>query len=70
VSAEIYISIDRIKENAQLFNVSFLNELYRVLIHGALHLCGYGDKTKKEALLMRKKENFYLEKIVPRGTKL
>ena len=70
VLAEIYISIDRVKENAQLFNVSFLNELYRVLIHGALHLCGYGDKTKKEALLMRKKENFYLEKIVPRGTKL
>lgn len=69
VLAEIYISIDRVKENARLYKTSFLNELYRVMIHGALHLCGYGDKSNKEAVLMRKKENYYLEHLVPRGTK-
>ena len=69
VSAEIYISIDRVKENAQLYRTTFLDELLRVIIHGALHLCGYGDKTNKEASLMRKKENFYLEHFVSRGTK-
>jgi probable rRNA maturation factor len=69
ILAEIYISVDRVKENALSYNTSFLNELYRVIIHGALHLCGYGDKTSKETLLMRKKENFYLKRFVPRGTR-
>lgn len=69
VLAEIYISIDRVKENARLYNASFLDELRRVIVHGALHLCGYADKTSKEALLMRTKENFYLECFVPRETK-
>ena len=69
VLAEIYISIDRVKENAELYNTSVLNELLRVIIHGALHLCGYGDKTEAQAVLMRKKENFYLEHFVSRGTK-
>lgn len=57
---EIYISIDRVKDNAQKFEVSEEQELHRVIFHGALHLCGYKDKTKKEAATMRKKENEYL----------
>jgi len=60
VEAEIYISIGRVKENAQTWGVSFKSELHRVIFHGALDLCGYGDKTKKEKDLMRKKEDFYL----------
>ncbi|MDT0555586.1 rRNA maturation RNase YbeY [Patiriisocius hiemis] len=50
---EIYISIDRVKENAKDFDTSFLNELYRVVIHGILHLCGLKDKTEKEEKEMR-----------------
>ncbi|MCS7028705.1 MAG: rRNA maturation RNase YbeY [Bacteroidia bacterium] len=54
---EAYLSIERIKENAKIYNVSFQNELLRVLVHGLLHLCGYKDKTETEAALMRKKED-------------
>ena len=50
---EIYISIDRVKENAKDFDTPFLNELYRVVIHGILHLCGLKDKTEKEEKEMR-----------------
>lgn len=53
---EIYISVDRVKENAKSHNTSFELELHRVIFHGVLHLCGYKDKTKKDALLMREKE--------------
>ncbi len=53
---EIYISIDRVKENARQFQVTEEYELHRVIFHGALHLCGYKDKSRKEELLMRKKE--------------
>lgn len=60
ISADIFISIDRILENAEKFNVSFQDELHRVMIHGILHLCGYNDKTKEEKSLMRKKEDYYL----------
>jgi rRNA maturation RNase YbeY len=60
VVGEIYISIDRVKENAIQFNTSYVQELHRVLFHGALHLCGYKDKSKKDQVLMRQKENFYL----------
>ena len=58
--AEIYISVDRVRENAQALGVSFKNELHRVIFHGALHICGYKDKNKKDRELMRKKENAYL----------
>jgi probable rRNA maturation factor len=58
--AEIYISIQRVKENAIQLKVEYHNELFRVMIHGILHLCGYFDHTVKEKLEMRKKENFYL----------
>jgi probable rRNA maturation factor len=60
VEAEIYISIDRVKENARELGVSFRTELLRVIFHGALHLCGYRDKKKSEIELMRKKEDQYL----------
>lgn len=55
--AEIYISADRVKENARKFGVSFEQELYRVIFHGVMHLCGYGDKTAAEKKRMRAKEN-------------
>ena len=59
---EIYISIDRIKENARMFNVAVKDELHRVMVHGVLHLCGYKDKTKKDKEQMTIKEDFYLSK--------
>jgi len=58
--AEIYISIDRVKENATAENVSFENELQRVIFHGVLHLCGFKDKTKAQSQLMREMENQWL----------
>ena len=60
IIAEIYISIDRVKENAKTYETTFANELERVIFHGALHLCGYKDKSKEDVLLMRLKENHYL----------
>lgn len=56
VEGDIFISIDRVRENAETFKVSFEQELRRVIIHGVLHLCGQGDKTEEEAAQMRKKE--------------
>ena len=56
VSGDIYISIDRVMENAKEFNVSFDNELKRVMIHGVLHLMGYSDKTDTATAEMRAKE--------------
>lgn len=60
---EIYISIDRVKENAKKFESEFENELHRVMIHGVLHLCGYKDKTKQQKEKIRKKENECLKII-------
>ncbi len=60
-TGEIYISIDRVKENAITHSSYFKNELLRVIFHGALHLCGYNDKKKSEITLMRKKEDYYLQ---------
>ena len=54
---DIFISIERVLENAEKFNEVFENELYRVMIHGILHFMGYKDKTKKEKTLMRTKED-------------
>lgn len=62
ISGEIYISVDRVKDNAQNFNASFKEELHRVIFHGALHLCGYRDKTEAEEILMRKMEDKYLRR--------
>lgn len=60
IEAEIYISTDRVKDNAQQVGVSFRDEMLRVIFHGALHLCGYKDKKRADVLLMRKKEDDYL----------
>ncbi len=60
ISGDIFISVDRVKENAEINNEDFENELNRVLIHGILHIIGYKDKTKKDSELMRKKENEYI----------
>ena len=60
LNGEIYISTDRVADNAKDFNVDFDTELRRVIIHGLLHMCGYGDKTEEEKLQMRSKEDEYL----------
>jgi probable rRNA maturation factor len=60
---DIFISIERVKENAKKFNVSFQDELQRVMVHGVLHYCGYKDKIEEESKLMRNKENFYINQL-------
>ena len=60
VSGDIFISIDRVKENAVKFKTIFENELSRVIIHGVLHLIGYKDKSIQDKEQMRSKEDFYL----------
>jgi rRNA maturation RNase YbeY len=62
ITAEVYISIERIKENAKQLGLSIKSELHRVLFHAALHLCGYNDKKKKDKEIMRKRENDLLTK--------
>ena len=64
ISGDLFISIDRVNENAGLNNINFIQELYRVIIHGVLHLCGYNDKTVKEKKEIREKEDFFLNAIV------
>ena len=63
VSGELFISADRIKENADKFGTSFHDELNRVIIHGILHLCGYNDKTDVDTKQMRRKENQKLKML-------
>ena len=60
ITGEIYISLDRVRDNAKNLGFSTVDELHRVIFHGALHLCGFKDKSRKEALIMREKEDFYL----------
>jgi len=60
IQAEVYISIDRVKDNARQLNNSIKEELHRVVFHGALHLCGYKDKKAKDQGEMRKMEDKYL----------
>jgi rRNA maturation RNase YbeY len=60
ITGDIYISIDRVRENAAKFKCEFSTELYRVISHGVLHLIGYNDTTSKEALIIRQKEDYYL----------
>lgn len=61
ISGDIFISIERVKENAIDFNIDFISELKRVMAHGVLHYCGYKDKSEKESTIMRQKED---EKII------
>lgn len=56
IRGEIYISTDRVKDNAKTFQTSFKEEIHRVIFHGVLHLCGFKDKSKKEAESMRSEE--------------
>jgi len=63
ISGEIYVSIERVMENAGKFKNKFEEELFRVIIHGILHLLGYKDNTKKEERLMRKHEDLFIKMI-------
>lgn len=63
INGDLFISTDRVKENAKLFKVDFVNELCRVVFHGILHLAGYKDKTEEEQKRMREKENYYLQRF-------
>ncbi len=63
IESDIFVSVERVKENAKEFEVSFEQELHRVLIHGLLHLLGFKDKTEMESAEMRKQEEFWLERL-------
>jgi len=63
VSGDLFISIDRVKDNSKEMELEFIDELHRVMFHGVLHLCGYGDKSEKEIKIMRSKEDYYLGKL-------
>ena len=66
INSDIFISIERVLENSKKFKVTFDEEFHRVLIHGVLHLCGYKDKSKADAELMRKKENASIKLLKPK----
>ena len=66
VEGELYISVDRVRDNARTLGVPTLKELRRVIIHGSLHLCGYKDKLKKDQALIRQKEDRYLQLLKKR----
>jgi len=63
ISGDLFISIDRVRENADKFNAKFKVELYRVVFHGVLHLAGYKDKSEEDKKLMRSMEDFYLHAV-------
>jgi rRNA maturation RNase YbeY len=64
INGDIFISTERVEENAKKFNITFQEELHRVIIHGVLHYIGFKDKTEKEKKEMRAKENEYLELLI------
>jgi len=64
LQGDIFISIERVKDNAKDFEATFEEELHRVIIHGILHYCGYKDKTEEDAKVMREKENHYLQLLL------
>jgi len=63
VNGDILISTERVEENSTTFEVDYLTELHRVMVHGLLHLLGYKDKNEEDAKTMREKENYYLNKF-------
>ncbi|WP_346883443.1 rRNA maturation RNase YbeY [uncultured Algibacter sp.] len=63
IQGDIFISVERVRDNAKDFSVSFNDELHRVIIHGVLHYCGYKDKLERDAKVMRDKENYYLQAL-------
>ena len=69
ISGDLFISLERVGENAKHFEKDFFNELCRVVFHGVLHLCAYNDKTESEIAIMRSKEEFYIDNFVSRETK-
>lgn len=60
INGDIFISTERVKENAKTYNTNYMTELYRVMVHGLLHLHGYKDKSREEKELMKSKENYYI----------
>lgn len=64
INGDIYISVERVKENADDFKVDFTSELNRVMVHGVLHYCGYNDKTGVDETKMRSKENYYIAQLI------
>jgi len=63
ISGDLFISVERVIENAQNFKTSWVKELYRVIFHGLLHLTGYNDKTPEESKIIREKEDKYLSEV-------
>ncbi|WP_194766412.1 rRNA maturation RNase YbeY [Tamlana sp. I1] len=63
IQGDIFISVERVIDNANEYSVPFEEEIKRVIIHGVLHYCGYKDKSDEEAKIMREKENFYLKQF-------
>ena len=63
INGDIYISIERVTDNAKDYNVDVFTELNRVMVHGVLHYCGYKDKTKDDEKTMRMKENYYMSSV-------
>lgn len=70
ISGDLFISVDRIKENAADYDTEVIRELYRVVFHGVLHLVGYNDKSDKEQAIMTEKENYYLGEVDFKGMEL
>lgn len=70
ISGDLFISLDRVRENAETFESKFVVELYRVVFHGVLHLIGYNDKTDAEKIQMRQKEDYYLSEVDFSGNEL
>ena len=64
INGDILISTERVHENSKTYNVNYLTELHRVMVHGLLHLLGYKDKNEKDTKTMREKENYYLNKFI------
>ena len=64
INGDILISTERVKENSREYNVDYLTELQRVMVHGLLHLLGYKDKSKEDIKIMREKESFYLTTFI------
>ena len=64
IKSDLYISIDRVRDNATTYHITFEEELARVMVHGVLHLMGYGDKESEDILMMRAKENHYIKALL------
>ena len=64
INGDVLISTERVEENSRKFNVDYLTELQRVMVHGLLHLLGYKDKSEEDIKIIREKENFYLNTFI------